>query len=114
MKRVFASVCLVLFFVTSGSAHARGQVVSTIKKITASNSVLLIFFDSPIISVSGETIPVCSTRTDHFTMAASQKSQLAIALTAMALGSSVSATGTDGCTNKGNVEDLSFITVITE
>jgi len=47
-------------------------------------------------------------------MAASQKSQLAIALTAMALGSSVSATGTDGCTNKGNVEDLSFITVITE
>jgi len=98
--------------ILSTGAHARGTATGTVDKITASGSVTNIFLSESITAVTGETIPSCSTRDDFFTLASDQKNQLAIILTALALGSEVKINGNGQCNNKSNAEDISSVQVI--
>ena len=113
MKLVIGAICSVLVL-GSNPAFARGTSTGTVAKLTASGSVTNIFLSVPITAVTGETVPACSTRDDFFTLASDQKNQLAIVLTALALGSSVKINGNGLCTNKANAEDISSIQVVAD
>ena len=97
---------------TAGQAHARGTATGTVDKMTSSGSVTNVFLSEDITAVSGESVPPCSTRDDFFTLSSDQKNQLAILLTAFALGSEVKINGNGQCNNKSNAEDASSVQIV--
>jgi len=110
--KILKIVALSASLVMTSSAFARGTATGTIEKITTAGSVTNVFLSSDIVAVNGETVPACSTRDDFFTLAADQKNQLAVLLTALALESSVKINGNGQCTNKSNAEDIASIQVV--
>jgi len=107
-----AAAAIVLAGFGSTSAHARGQATGTVESLTASAGVTNVFLSERIQPVNGETIPACSTRDQNFALAPEQRNQLAILLTAMALGSEVRITGADRCETRDGTEDVGSIRVL--
>jgi len=111
-KNIVIILASILSFAVASSVHARGTATGTVSKLTASGSVTNIFLSTAATAVNGETRPGCATRDDIFTLSSSQKNQLAILLTAMALGSEVKINGNDMCTNKSDAEDASSVQIV--
>ena len=94
-----------------GNVQARGTFTGTVESVTSSNSVSNVFLSNEITPVNGETIPACATRRDFMTLGADQRNQLAVVLTALALGSEVRINGSDTCQNNG-VESIGSIRLL--
>jgi len=96
----------------SGQVQARGTATGTVESLTSSGSITNVFLSETITPVNGESIPSCATRDQNFALAADQKNQLAILLTALALGSEVRINGSDDCDVRDGTESVGSIRVL--
>lgn len=92
--------------VFASSAFAAGSATGTITEITSHTNYTNVFLDT---SPTGS--PGCSTKT-YMSLSPDNKNQLAILLTAFALGNEVVLTGGGDCTVRSNSEDLQRIKVV--
>jgi hypothetical protein len=114
MKNTMLAVALAGTLGFSGASMARGTSEGAIEKITTSGNVTNIFMVEPSVAISGESRPSCAIRTDFFTLSVDQKNQLALVLTAFALGNDIEIKGSDSCTNKSNAEDIAVIQLLAQ
>ena len=112
LKKMLLVASVASSVILCGSVHARGQATGTVDSLTASAGVTNVFLSERITPVNGETIPACATRDQNFALGPDQRNQLAILLTALALGSEVRITGSDTCNVRAGTEDISSIRVL--
>jgi len=98
----------VISSIVTSSAFA-GRAEGTITEITSHENYTNVF-----LSEDTTNGPACATRTDYMSLSPENRNQLAVLLTAYALGNAVVLTGTNDCTVRGNAEDLVRIRVVTE
>ena len=108
-KKIVTALIVGGALMVATAGHARGTATGEITSISSSSRVISVFLDATNVAISGETIPPCATKDDRFTLRPEQKTQIAILLTAYAIGKEVKIRGAGTCDNKSNAEDASII-----